>query len=306
MRTRVGQNIDDGVIETMITGTINPGGVPVTITSSTPDLSVTPPSGGWGVTKTAVAPAGGLGPVENGQATYSIAVCPTSALGVAQLTELVFNDRFPIGATVQSSSIPYVVEDQLPSGAPDAVPDTIVWTVDLSPLHTVDDGCVNVTYTLAYPSPPFLTDDIIDNEVFVSGTTDPGSDPFPDDGDCPTCVGRDNLTGTIDNPSVTAAGSKTGPGNTIVSPGLSNGTSTFSISWDLAEANVDTTGFMITDTFPVAISDGYPIIEITQITTATWGGSYPAVIEFQTVGSGSTWIELATSRWDISNYFHTS
>ena len=111
-------------------------------------------------------------------------------------------------------------------------------------------------------------------------------------------MGRDNLTGTIDNPSVTAAGNKTGPGNTIVSPGLSNGTSTFSIGWDLAQANVDTTGLTITDIIPLAdpppTSDGYPIIEITEITTATWAGLYPAVLEYQTVGSGSTWISLDT------------
>ncbi len=230
VRTRVGQNIVDGVIDTMIEGEIDNGS---DVTSFTPDVSISPPSGGWGVTKSAVAPAGGLGPVVDGQATYNIAVCPTSSLGVAQLTELVFNDRFPIGATVQSSSSAYVIEDQLPLGAPDTFPDTIVWTIDLSPLHTVDDGCVNVTYTLAYPSPPFSTGDNIDNEAFVSATTVITSDPFPDDGDCPTCVGRSGLTGTIDNPSVTAAGNKTGPGNTIVSPGLSNGTSTFSIGWNL-------------------------------------------------------------------------
>ena len=221
VRARVGQDIVDSVIDTTVTGEIDNGGGPITVVTNTPSLAISTPSGGWDVSKTSVSPSGGLGPAVNGEATYNIAVCPTTTEGVAQLTELVFSDRFPIGATVQSSNPgTFVLEDQLPLGAPDGTDDTIVWTIDLSPVHTVEDGCVDVTYTLAYPNPPFTVGSDITNASFVSATTANNSDPFPDDGDCPTCVGRSTNPGTIDNPSATANASKGGPGTAIVSPGI--------------------------------------------------------------------------------------
>ena len=293
VRARAGQDIDDSVIDTEVTGTIDNGGGPVTIITDTPSLPISTPSGGWDVTKTITSPSGGLGPAVDGVADYQIAVCPTTTLGVARLTQLVFSDRFPIGATVQSSSVPFVLEDQLPQPVVDGVDDTIVWTIDFTPEHTVEDGCVNVTYSLAFPDADFDPGDDISNNAFVSATT--LDDPFPDNvGLCPTdCVGGDGSSGTVDNPSSTPDTDKTGPGTAIVSPGVSNGTSTFSLSWDLSQSNVDTSGVTITDTFPVADSDGLPITEISEIRTATWAGGYQAVLEYTTVGN-ATFTPIAT------------
>ena len=293
VRARVSQDIDDTSIETTVTGDVSNGGGATTVTTA-PDVPVSSPAGGWDVAKSTTSPSGGLGPAIDGEASYIIEVCPTTTLGVAQLTELVFSDRFPIGATVQSSTpASFVLEDQLPAGTPDGTDDTIVWTIDLSPVHTVEDGCVNVSYTLAFPSPPFTAGSDITNAAFVSATTASGSDPFTNDGDCPTCVGRSTNPGTIDNPSVTGNGTKTGPGTTIVSPGISSGTSTFNITWDLAQSNVSGTGFTVTDTFPLANSDSLPITEISQITTATWADGYQALLQITTVGNPA-WTTIDT------------
>ncbi|NJL94815.1 MAG: hypothetical protein HC915_14405 [Anaerolineae bacterium] len=191
---------------------------------------------------------------------------------------------------------------------PDADPDpgvvlnTITWT--LNPISetepdpwTFEDGCFTLNYEVSFPDTDFALDDPITNTVTVTSAVDTDNDPF--DGVCPVpnCVGTGGTSNDIDPPTVEVDGNKSGPGtNAVVGLGTEDGTSTFSLNWNLDQANVPTSNFVVEDIFPLAVvGSPVPIIEMTELNTGTWegDGAYTAVLEYTTSTSDPrTWLPV--------------
>lgn len=260
-------------IDVTVTGTITDPAGPPTVNQSAPTVVVNPPTEQWSVIKSQILPAGGIGPAENGQATYQVQFCPDSNIGNILLNNVTMVDTYPPGVIVIDT------DGGVDNGT------SITWNLgNLTP----DDPCQTRTVTLEFPTPNFVTNDTFNNlvEGFGENTT------FPPVETCtaPNCIGSDTFGGTIDPPEANPGQGKSGPGSGVtVSPG---GSSVFTLTMDLLEANVPVEDVILTDTLPKAISDPtLPAFEFVNINSGQWDGGVQASIEYST-NDGGSWTSI--------------
>ncbi|MCS6836523.1 MAG: GEVED domain-containing protein [Anaerolineae bacterium] len=299
VRARVGQNLSDLQLNATVNGTITngPGGNPITIPVPGPTLTILTPNGGWTLDKSKVSPADPVGPASGGQATYQLRACPGTT-GVARMDTISFVDRFPEGA-VPVAPLPTgaTIHDELPAPSGNGINDTIRWTVDVTGtgpggLWTANDGCITQTYTVEFPAAAFPPGTPINNTAYFSYVTPDGYPPVP--GPCPTsCAGTDGNGTTSSNPVANLQADKDGPGTSaVIAPGLVNGTSVFTLNWNLSQANASVSGFIVQDIFPTTVAGPVQsIIDVQELGSGTWPGGH--VAQLQTF-DGTTWTTRAT------------
>ncbi len=280
IRVRARLDLDGSeTIAQSVTGTITtgPGGGSQSVTDNAPTLPVNTPSAQWSVQKVQTTPAGGVAPAAGTQATYDVSFCSDSATGNITLFNASLVDTFPAGATVVDN----------PDGG-SVVGNQITWNLGDLDISVVGASCITRTYTLEYPDTDFAEGDTIDNTVQGFGT----NPDYSTDGVCGTnCLDESTVPRTVDAPTVNPITNKSGPGQTIVSPG---GNSVFRLNLNLTEANVPAENVILQDSIPDAVSDpNLPALDIINIESGTWSAPVDASVEFST-DNGSNWTALGT------------
>ncbi|MEM6281279.1 MAG: hypothetical protein AAF787_03725, partial [Chloroflexota bacterium] len=277
-----------GVISTPDT----PGDASVSDTAPlVPVADLASPEDGWEAEKVQISPQGGIGPAAGGEATYEVRYCAATTTGNVSINDARLVDTFPTGAVVVPGS--FTDGDGNPTTDETVMGNQITWdlgNLDIETIANSGQTCVERRYTLSFPAGVFPEGTNFSNtlQAFEDAPTDPVG---PCTVNCE--LDMEMVDDMIDPPTANPTTSKTGPGDTIISP-LNTSNSVYNIQLNTSAANVPIEDLILSDSFPRAISDPtLPAIEIIEITSGQWADNTITARVQYSVDGGTNWIDFA-------------